>query len=368
MEEIYWLWLSLIPHIGPVLQKRLLEYYGTPKKVYAASDEDLQKNIKGLSTRAIQSFISNHCLDRAKYMKDKCEKQKINILTIDSQNYSGIAKGCPESPIVLYVKGEIRPPRNSIAIVGSRRCTDYGKKVTQQIAAETSKQNITIVSGMAKGIDSYAHTTALKNNGYTLAFLANGVDICYPSEHRSLYEQIIENGAILSEYPPGTNAHPKYFLKRNALISAWSDKVIVVEAGEKSGALTTVDFAKKYSREIFAVPNRIDEPNGRGTNLLLQSIAKPYLGIMSLNLKEHSKTEGKLVYPTKKSIKLKLLEAENLNPIERKLLKILEENPKQVSEIQNILKISTSGLEELLFNLELKGKIKIHGENIFHNK
>lgn len=367
MEEIYWLWLSLIPHIGPILQKKLLEHYGTPECVYAASEEELQKNIKGLSTRAVQSLTQNHSLDKAKYVKEKCDKQKIKILTIDSQNYCDIAKGCPESPIVLYVKGEVRPTRHSIAIVGSRRCSDYGKKVTQQIAAEVSKQNITVISGMAKGIDSYAHTTALKNNGNTLAFLANGVDLCYPSEHRSLYEQLIENGAILSEYPPGTNAHPKYFLKRNALISAWSDKVVVVEAGEKSGALTTVDYAEKYSREIFAVPNRIDEPNGRGTNSLLDSIAKPYLGITSLNLKEHSTNEKKLARSNRKPVKEKQREADILNPIEKKLLKILMEkpNPKQISEIQNILKLPTNELEELLFNLELKGKIKTHGENIF---
>ncbi|HHW36321.1 MAG TPA: DNA-protecting protein DprA [Bacillales bacterium] len=363
MEEIYWLWLSLLPHIGPVFQKRLLKHYGTPENVYVASEDDLRKNINGLSTRALQSLTQSHSLDKAKYMKEKCDKQKVKILTIDSQNYVEIAKGCPESPIVLYYKGVVRPIRDSIAIVGSRRCTDYGKKVTQQIAAEFSKQNIAIVSGMAKGIDSYAHTTVLKNNGYTLAFLANGVDLCYPPEHRALYEEIIRNGAILSEYPPGTNAHPKYFLKRNALISAWSDKVIVVEAGEKSGALTTVDFAQKYSREIFAVPNRIDEPNGRGTNVLLQSIAKPYLGIMSLNLKDQ--TERKLVPPTKKSFKPKLHKADSLNPIEKRLLKIVGEKPKQISEIQNCLKISTNDLEELLFNLELKGKIKVHGENIF---
>lgn len=365
MEEIYWLWLSLIPHIGPVLQKRLLEHYGTPQNVYGASQKDLQTNINGLSTRAVQSLVANHSLDKAKYMKEKCDKQNIKILTIDSQNYSEIAKGCPESPIVLYVKGEIRATKDSIAIVGSRRCSGYGKNVTQQIVAELTKQNITIVSGMAKGIDSYAHTTALKNNGYTLAFLANGVDICYPSEHRSLYEQIIERGAILSEYPPGTNAHPKYFLKRNALISAWSDKVIVVEAGEKSGALTTVDFAQKYRREIFAVPNRIDEPYGRGTNLLLQSIAKPYLDITSLNLKEHITTESKLKQSSRKSIKPKLHKTDNLDPTEKRLLKLLGEQPKQILEIQNILKVSTSELEEMLFNLELKEKIKIHGENIF---
>ncbi len=345
--------------------KKITRLLWDTRNIYFASEEDLRKNIKGLSSRAIQSFTTNHSLDKAKYMQDKCDKQNINILTIDSQNYSEIAKACLESPIVLYVKGEIRPTRTLVAIVGSRRCSDYGKKVTQQIAAQVSKLNMTIVSGMAKGIDSYAHTTALKNKGYTLAFLGNGVDICYPPEHRSLYEQIIENGAVLSEYPPGTNAHPKYFLKRNALISAWSDKVIVVEAGEKSGALTTVDFAKKYSREIFAVPNRIDEPNGRGTNSLLQSIAKPYLGIMSLNLKEHDTTERKLFQPNQISIKPKLREVENLNPIEKKLLKVLQEKTKQISETQNILKISTNELEELLFNLELKGKIKIRGENIF---
>lgn len=351
----------MLPYVGPILQKKLLDFYGSPDEVYCTSEQELKMNIKGISSRAVQSIIQNHSLDEAKRIIEQCDNKNIQILTITNDNYSAIAKQCPESPILLYVKGTIKKMENSVAIIGSRRCTDYGKRITQQIAEEISKQNIPIISGMAKGIDSYAHTVAIKNGGYTIAFLANGVDICYPAEHRLLYERIIENGAVLSKYLPGTKAYPKYFLERNALISAWAEKLIVVEAGEKSGALTTAMLANKYKREVYAVPSQIDNPNGKGSNLLLESIAKPYLGIKSLRLIERNSNKET------DFVKAALIPDEQENfllPIEKNLLEILKAGPKPVFAIQDLLEISKEEIEELLFNLELKRKVRVQGEYV----
>lgn len=356
MRDIYWLWLSMIPNIGPVLQKKLLKYCDTPENLYYLSEKELQNIVKGISSRAIKSLFQYHSLEKAKRIHEQCSKRNIQILTIDNPNYFEIAKVCPESPIVLYVNGKIKKMREAIAIVGSRRCSTYGKRVTEQIAAEISKHTIPIISGMAKGIDGYAHTAAIKYGGYTLAFLANGVDICYPPEHRSLYEQIIENGAILSKFPPGTRAHAESFLQRNALISAWSNKLIVVEAGEKSGALTTAKYAHKYSRDIFAVPNRIDEPNGTGSNLLLETIAKPYLNINSLNLNKVCNANI-AVFP-------KQLDEDQLFPCEKDILVALQSGPIKIAEIQRLFNISTIEIVDIIYNLELKGRVKVYGENI----
>ncbi|WP_458411820.1 DNA-processing protein DprA [Schinkia sp. CFF1] len=352
MTKIYWLWLSTLPNIGPVLQKRLIKYYRTPENVYFANLQELQNNIEGVNSRVLEAISQNRSLDKAKRIEELCNKQGIKILTIDSRNYSNIAKACPESPVVLYVKGTLKQTQTSVAIVGTRRCSAYGKHIAQQAAVELSHHNIAIISGMAKGVDGYAHTAAIQTGGYTIAFLANGVDLCYPPEHRRLYEQMLESGAILSKYPPGTIAFPKYFLERNALISAWSDKIIIIEAGERSGALTTANFADKYNREIYAVPHRIDEPNGKGSNILLESHAKPYLGIHSLKILDNAINRPAF---TK-------IQEDPILPGEKELLALLQHAPMLISKTQQVLSMTKVEMEELLFNLELKGKIKIHGE------
>lgn len=355
MKSIYWIWLSTISHIGPVLQKKLLYHFGSPEAVYYAKENDIRK-LKGISKRAVDSIFQNHSLEKAKSIKNNSEKKNIRILTLDDQNYATIAKPCPESPIVLYYKGTIKQANHSIGIIGSRKCSPYGKQIATQIAADCARQHISILSGLAKGIDSYVHSSALKNKGYTIAFLAQGVDLCYPKEHRTLYEEIINSGAVISQYPPGTKAYPKNFLQRNALLSAWSNQLIIVEAGEKSGALTTAQFAKKHNREIFAVPNRIDVPDSKGSNLLLNSMAKPYLDMKSLNLQ---------IPPINTTITTRKRDKPNkINSTEQLLLKKLETGPTLITEVSQLLGLPKIELEELLFAMELKGRVKVLGEMV----
>lgn len=245
----YWIWLSSVPYIGPVASRRLLQAFGEPEKVYRADASDLCQ-IKGITQRQIGGLIENKSLDRVYKIMENCEKHNISILTQNNPEYPERAKEPEDSPIILYYKGCIRNIEKTVGIVGSRRCTQEEKFKVVEITEQYVSDNTTIISGMAKGIDSYAHTACLKSGGYTVAVLGNGLDICYPCEHRKLMEQIAEKGLLISEYPPGTQPAQYRFPQRNRLISAWSDKLIVVAPGRRSGAFITAEYEKKYGRDV----------------------------------------------------------------------------------------------------------------------
>ena len=245
----YWIWLSSVPYIGPVTSRRLLQAFGDPETVYRSDASDLCQ-IKGITQRQINSIIENRSLDRVHKIMEDCEKHHISILTQNHPDYPRRAKEPEDSPIILYYKGCVRNMEKTVGIVGARRCTQEEKFKVKEITEQYVSDHTAIISGMAKGIDSYAHTACLKTGGYTVAVLGNGLEICYPCEHRKLMEQIAEKGLLISEYPPGTQPAPYRFPKRNRLISAWSDKLIVVAAGRGSGAFITAEYEKNYGREV----------------------------------------------------------------------------------------------------------------------
>ena len=281
--DIYWIWLSQIKYVGPVLQKRLLANFNdSPKDIYLASQDDLEK-IPRISKRAVNSIMENRDLTGAVNILKQCNKKRIKLLFFSDDLYPPYTKNIKESPVVLYYKGHLRKITNAIGVVGSRRCTTYGRRVAEEIGSDLAIHDIPLISGFAKGIDSYAQAACLNKKGYTAIFLAGSVDVCYPPEQQSLYQKTLENGGVfLSQYPPGTPPHPAKFLQRNALISAWSTELVVVEAGEKSGALWTADFARKQGKQIYSVPHPIHISEGKGSNTLLARGAIPYLGINSL--------------------------------------------------------------------------------------
>jgi DNA processing protein len=178
---------------------------------------------------------------------------------------------------LLYYRGNIRNDNIGVAIVGARKCSEYGKMVTVEAAEFLAENNITVISGMAKGIDGYSHTACLKAGGYTIAILGCGLDISYLKEHDTLMQRIIDQGVVISEYPPGTKPNQSNFPKRNRLISAWCNKLLVVEASENSGALITAAFAMEQKREVLAVPHSIYHEGGKGTNRLIEKGSKIYL-------------------------------------------------------------------------------------------
>ena len=245
----YWIWLSLLPYIGPVTANRLLEHFEDPSRVYHAEIPELVK-VKGITGRQVQSIAENKSLDHIWKLMDSCEQNDISILLKSDVRYLERAKILEDAPVVLYYKGHFQDMKDPVAIVGARRCTQEAKYKAVNLAEQYTKSGQTIISGMAKGIDSYAHTACLKAEGYTVAVVGNGLDICYPSEHKKLMDCIIEKGVLLSEYPPGIRPSRYTFPRRNRLISAWAERIIVIAPGKGSGALITAEYGRKYGRQV----------------------------------------------------------------------------------------------------------------------
>lgn len=247
---IYWVWLSRIKGIGVQLQRALISHFKDPKEVYNATKEQLLK-VKDFGPSRAEYVLKSRSLIEASRIIQDCQKKGIHLMTLNDDIYPKYAKEIYEMPILLYYKGH--PIKDSIgsAVVGSRRCSKLGKERAIRIAYGLAENSIPVISGMAKGIDSYAHTACLKSGGYTVAVLGCGLDICYPSEHKLLMQRIEENGLLLSEYPPGTPADNHHFPKRNRIIAAWSKTIYIAEAGNKSGALITKEYGEKYGRDVI---------------------------------------------------------------------------------------------------------------------
>ncbi len=247
---IYWIWLTQIPFIGPVTARYLIKELGDAEEIYQADSKQLS-GMPGLSARQRESIIRNHSLEKSRRIMDDCQNKNISILCWNDKRYPLRAKKPADAPVVLYYKGNIKEIDQTVGIVGARRCSQEAKKETVSLASEYAQKGIAVVSGMAKGIDSYAHTACLNAGGYTIAILGNGLDICYPSEHYKLMRCIEESGLLVSEYSPGTPPAKYNFPRRNRLISSWSDKLIVIQAGKASGALITAEYSRKYGRKVF---------------------------------------------------------------------------------------------------------------------
>jgi DNA processing protein len=271
-KVIYWLWLWSVKGVGPATAKNLLTWFREPRAVYEAAAEELCA-VPGIGPATAEKLISARSLDRARRLFNDCKENEISILTLDDPRYPDSAKKTKYAPILVFFKGKIPENFYSVAIVGSRRCSQSANETALSAAAFLAENGIAVISGMAKGIDSYAHVACIKNGGYTIAFVGCGLDICYPAEHRELMAAIAGSGAVISEYPPGTPARAEHFPARNRLISSWSDKVLVVEAGEKSGALITADFARQHGREVLVLPGETTAGMGKGTLRLVEEKA-----------------------------------------------------------------------------------------------
>lgn len=357
---IYWIWLSRIAGIGQVTQQILLNHFTEPADIYRAALNELL-SCPGLRRDKAERIILSRSLEEAKRILDKTFRLNIQLLARNNPMYPDKAKLVPDMPVLLYYKGLLIKNSMGVAIVGSRRCTEYGKRVVIEAASFLAHNGISVISGMAKGIDSYAHTVSLHEGGYTIAFLANGLDICYPSEHKCLMEQIIERGAAISEYPPGTQPDRCLFPKRNRLISAWSEKVLVVEAGEKSGALITADFSRKYGREVLSVPDNIFSRESSGSNKLVLDGARIYIHESQL-LPEGSYVK-KRTNDQRRRRRIQNREneeAEKVTELEKLVLNSLEASEnKKIQELSVELNLEQIKLLEIVSEMELKGLIRV---------
>lgn len=276
MENLqYWLWLSRIEGLGNKRIKKLLDIYKEPRNIWNLNYNDIIK-INGFGEKIAKEILDvKYRRDLDKYI-NYMKKYEISCITIQDKEYPEKLKNIYDSPIILYTKGNKKILNNKgIAIVGCRNCSKYGEFVTKKIAYDLAKENINVISGLARGIDSKAHIGCLNAGGHTIAVLGSGLDRIYPKENAYLYEKIIQNdGLIVSEYIIGTEASKLNFPARNRIVSGLSDGIIVVEAKEKSGTLITVDFALEQGKNIFVVPGNITSKNSFGTNQLIKEGAK----------------------------------------------------------------------------------------------
>ena len=353
---LYWIWLTGINGIGPKRQRILLEKFKTPENIYRSSMGDLLE-CNGIGSKMAERIVEEKSLDKAKRILDNVERLNIQLLDLYNPLYPNNAKSIEEMPILLYYKGNLVENSMGVAIVGARRCSDYGKIVASNAASYLANENISVISGMAKGIDGYAHTASIKSDGYTVAVLGNGLDICYPPEHIDLMEKIIENGAVISEYPPGVRPDPKHFPRRNLIISGWSYKILVVEAGNKSGSLITADYGKKYNREVLAVPDNIYNNESMGSNKLIYEGAKIYLREEQLLIDDRYKLKPK----TARNLYTDNI-LHNLDETEKRIISTLSiDGSKSIEELCFLINIDKMELVEKLSIMELEDKVIIQG-------
>lgn len=266
----YWLWLSTLHGIGPVTARKLIDYFGSPKSVYFARDKHYAE--AGICEKAELEALENKNLDRAARIWRDCDELDIRILTMHDADYPQRLANIYDPPIVLYIKGRLPAIDDEvvIAMVGTREATPYGLRVAERLAFEVAKGGGIIVSGLAEGIDTMAVLGALRAGGRPLAVLGTGLDVYYPQKNRLLQEDVAQAGALISEYPPGTQPVRTNFPARNRIISGLSLGVTIVEAPKKSGALITAARALEQGRDLFVVPGNIDSPACKGSNELLK--------------------------------------------------------------------------------------------------
>lgn len=347
-ELKYWVSFSKVPGIGRVKISQLLEYFITLAVAWDAPAAELKK--AGLDSKSVTAIVSLRSRIIPDAEIDNLNKYKVKAITCNSPDYPQRLKEIHDYPPIIYIRGTLLSEDECcVAVVGTRRSTAYGRQVTEEIVTDLSKNRITIVSGLAKGIDSIAHRAALDAGGRTIAIFASGLDTVYPAENVRLAREIIERGALISEYPLGTRPKADNFPRRNRILSGVSLGVLVVEAGEKSGALITAEQALQQNREVFAIPGSILSPTSRGTNNLLQQGAKlvrNYLDILEeLNL----------------AMVTQQLEMKELLPTDRTeslLLKQLSAEPTHIDEICRQSGLAAALVGGTLTMMELKGMVK----------
>ncbi len=270
----YWIWLASVEGLGPVKKLALLNKFKSVKKIYNATEKEILK-VDGMSDKIVQNMQKAKDAKLLEKYEKYILKNDIKIINISDDNYPAKLKNIYAPPITIFAKGDISLLNlKSIAIVGSREPSKYGIYVAEKFSTELSKEGITIISGLAKGIDTFAHIGALSSFGKTIAVLGSGIDVVYPKENAKYYREISEKGLIISEYIVGTAPESKNFPQRNRIISGLSDGVLVVEARKNSGTMITTDFALEQGKELYVIPGNITSNLSAGTNNLIKEGAK----------------------------------------------------------------------------------------------
>ncbi len=347
-RERYYVGFNRVRGIGPARLRMLIDAFGDVERAWHAPAEMLAR--VGLDRRSLENLLET----RAQVDLDR-ELRRVaavgaHILTWEDEAYPRLLAEIPDPPLVLYVRGELRPEDAwAVAVVGTRRASTYGREVTRRLVTVLAQNGVTIVSGLARGIDAVAHQTALEVGGRTIAVLGCGIDLVYPPEHRDLARRIAAQGALVTEYPLGTPPEPGNFPPRNRIISGLSLGVLITEAGRDSGALITADYAAEQGRDVFAVPGSILSAGCAGTNRLIQDGARPVLDaadiLQELNLTMVAEQkEARQALPTTET--------------EALILSHLSAEPVHVDDLTRAVGLPVAQVTSTLALMELKGMVR----------
>ncbi len=348
IEHALWFSMLSLPYRTKL---NLIKNYETPENLWIQySNNNIEDKIllKTLNNSRDEKKLSE--------FKKRLLDNGINIVCFNDYLYPKRLKFYEDAPSILFYKGDISKLNQSlsVSIVGSRKCTPYGINVAKAISAELSNKNITIVSGMAKGIDTYAHSSCISSGGFTCAVLGSGLDVVYPKENKVLFENIVNTGCAISEYLPGTQPLAYNFPIRNRIISELSNIVIIVEAGMKSGSLITATLALEQGIDVMAVPGSIFSDQSKGSNRLIRDGAHPLTSIedifqlLDMEYNQFNKVESN-----------------NFTDLERKIHGILTDNPLHIDDIIRLTNIDINYLYEVLFELQLKDEIMCLAGNYY---
>lgn len=351
-ERKYWSAFNRIPGVGRVRYLALLRRFGRLSDAWHAGAGELRA--AGLDDRIVRAIVAERPNIDPDAEMERLERLGIKALTWDDTSYPAWLKEIDDPPPVLYVRGDVTPADEwSVSVVGTRRPTPYGRQVAEEISYQLAANRICVVSGLARGIDAIAHRTALQAGGRTVAVLACGLDIVYPPEHAKLAREIVEQGALVSDYAPGTQPRGDYFPRRNRIMSGMSLGVLVVEGDIKSGALITAGLAVEQNREVFAVPGSIFSPQSRGTNAIIQKgEAKLVLRVEDI-LEELNLT----MVPQQMEMK-ELMPATDT---EADLLRHITNEPVHIDQVCRDSGLPVSTVSSLLAMMELKGLVRQMG-------
>lgn len=336
-------WLSSLRNVNCLVMEKLYDYFGSYLAVW---DNISEKDSKiGIDKEVIENIVLKRDKHYFEHYMERLYKEQIGYITEVDDEYPQRLNYIFRKPKILYYKGQFKEPDQSIAVVGSRKATAYGSWLSEDFAQRLSKENITVVSGLAQGIDAHAHMGAIKSQAYTMAVIGSGINIQYPAQNQRLYRQIEDLGCVVSEYPLDMPPLRHHFPERNRIISGLSDAVLVVEAKQKSGALITVNYGLEQGKEIMAVPGNINSLFSKGTNKLIQDGAKMVLSYNDVieYFKGYTLEEKECIYA--------------LSFEEESVIRQLKSGPISIDKLAENLKFDIKLLNGVLTLLEIKGII-----------
>ncbi len=349
--------LNAVPGVGNSFIRRLVEHFGTPSRVLEVSESELL-SAHVIPSKVVQSIIQ---FSKEEFLKNEyrlaCEHH-VEIVTCFDERYPALLREIPDAPAVIYVKGDMSAWNETcVGLVGSRAASAYGTTTARQLAFQLAEKGITVVSGLAKGIDTASHNGALQAKGKTIAVVGCGLTHVYPSENKKLFEQVAQNGAVISEFPMTLPPIAHNFPRRNRIISGLSLGIVVVEASEKSGALITSDFALEQGREVYAVPGPIGNASSKGVNNLIKQGAKMITCVEDV-IEDLAEAFIKKSDEEEKAEESEIIPEISLNDEQSKVCQSLKSTPLYIDDVAALSGIQPFKLSTILLQLEMKGLIK----------